>query len=156
MGIICHQLITCYIMFSGALLLLACVILVGLFALQHCGTHRVAFLFAPIVVIWLVAIFSIGLYNTIRWNPKIVKAFSPLYIIKFFSQTGKDGWIALGGILLSITGMLNLALDRILLLNNGSHRSLTLSCCYVFMNLVFIFVLFIYLFIFHLGLNLKA
>ncbi|XVE84259.1 hypothetical protein DITRI_Ditri16bG0156300 [Diplodiscus trichospermus] len=89
---------------NGELVLLACVILVGLFALQHFGTHRVAFMFAPIVIIWLVSIFSIGLYNIIRWNPKIVRAVSPYYIIKFFRETGKDGWISLGGILLSITG----------------------------------------------------
>ncbi|XWS30590.1 hypothetical protein CRYUN_Cryun24cG0131800 [Craigia yunnanensis] len=89
---------------NGELLLLACVILVGLFALQHFGTHRVAFMFAPIVIIWLVSIFSVGLYNIICWNPKIVRAISPYYIIKFFRETGKDGWISLGGILLSITG----------------------------------------------------
>ncbi|XP_050232365.1 potassium transporter 4 [Mercurialis annua] len=89
---------------KGELVLLACVILVGLFALQHVGTHRVAFLFAPIVIIWLFSIFSIGLYNIIHWNPRVVRAISPSYIIKFFSQTGKDGWISLGGILLSITG----------------------------------------------------
>ncbi|RZC60401.1 hypothetical protein C5167_022161 [Papaver somniferum] len=89
---------------NEAVILLACIILVGLFALQHCGTHKVAFLFAPIVVIWLISIFGIGLYNTIYWNPKIVFALSPHYIIKFFRETGKDGWIALGGILLSITG----------------------------------------------------
>ncbi|XP_050270590.1 potassium transporter 4 [Quercus robur] len=89
---------------NGELLLIACVILVGLFALQHFGTHRVAFMFAPVVIIWLVSIFSIGLYNTISWNPKVVRALSPYYIIKFFRETGKDGWISLGGILLSITG----------------------------------------------------
>ncbi|KAF3952379.1 hypothetical protein CMV_022054 [Castanea mollissima] len=89
---------------NGELLLIACVILVGLFALQHFGTHRVAFMFAPVVIIWLVSIFSIGLYNTIFWNPKVVRALSPYYIIKFFRETGKDGWISLGGILLSITG----------------------------------------------------
>ncbi|XP_030539497.1 potassium transporter 4 [Rhodamnia argentea] len=89
---------------KGELLLLACVILVGLFALQHFGTHRVAFMFAPIVIIWLISIFSIGVYNTIHWNPSIIRAISPYYIIKFFSETGKDGWISLGGILLSITG----------------------------------------------------
>ncbi|KAI3961183.1 hypothetical protein MKX01_035769 [Papaver californicum] len=65
---------------------------------------RVAFLFAPIVVIWLISIFVVGLYNTIYWNPKIVFALSPYYIIKFFRETGKDGWISLGGILLFITG----------------------------------------------------
>ncbi|XAR52065.1 hypothetical protein NMG60_11006917 [Bertholletia excelsa] len=89
---------------NGEVVLLACVVLVGLFALQHYGTHRVAFLFAPVVIIWLLSIFSIGLYNTIYWNPKIIYAISPHYIIKFFHETGKDGWISLGGILLSITG----------------------------------------------------
>uniref|UniRef100_A0A7N0URN9 Potassium transporter n=1 Tax=Kalanchoe fedtschenkoi TaxID=63787 RepID=A0A7N0URN9_KALFE len=89
---------------DGTVLVIACVILLGLFALQHYGTHRVAFMFAPIVIIWLISIFLIGIYNTIHWNPKIVKAFSPYYIIKFFRETGIDGWISLGGILLSITG----------------------------------------------------
>nr|KYP68559.1 Potassium transporter 4 [Cajanus cajan] len=89
---------------DGELVLLACVILVGLFALQHCGTHKVAFMFAPIVIIWLVSIFSIGLYNIICWNPRIIRAISPYYIIKFFAKTGKEGWISLGGILLCITG----------------------------------------------------
>ncbi|XP_043723806.1 potassium transporter 4 [Telopea speciosissima] len=89
---------------DGEMLLIACILLVGLFALQHFGTHRVAFMFAPIVIIWLLSIFSIGLYNTIHWNPRILSAISPYYIIKFFRETGKDGWISLGGILLSITG----------------------------------------------------
>ncbi|KAI4387668.1 hypothetical protein MLD38_000084 [Melastoma candidum] len=89
---------------SGQVLLIACVILVGLFALQHFGTHKVAFLFAPIIILWLLSIMCIGLYNIIHWNPKIVQALSPYYIIKFFKENGKDGWISLGGILLSITG----------------------------------------------------
>ncbi|CAA2933691.1 potassium transporter 4-like [Olea europaea subsp. europaea] len=89
---------------QGEVLFIACIILVGLFALQHVGTQKVGFFFAPIIFLWLISIFSVGLYNTIRWNPKIVLALSPHYIIKFFSQTGIDGWISLGGVLLSITG----------------------------------------------------
>ncbi|XP_010496406.1 PREDICTED: potassium transporter 4 isoform X2 [Camelina sativa] len=89
---------------DGELLVVACVVLVGLFALQHCGTHRVAFMFAPIVIIWLISILFIGLYNIIHWNPKIIHAISPHYIIKFFRVTGQDGWISLGGVLLSVTG----------------------------------------------------
>ncbi|KAH1206609.1 Potassium transporter 4 [Glycine max] len=85
--------------------LIACVILVGLFALQHYGTHKVAFVFAPVVIIWLAAIFSIGLYNIIYWNPKIFHAISPLYLIKFFIKNAKEGWISLGGMLLCITGL---------------------------------------------------
>ncbi|CAI9265314.1 unnamed protein product [Lactuca saligna] len=89
---------------NGSVLLLACVLLIGLFALQHTGTQRVAIVFAPIVIIWLLSIFGIGLYNIIHWNPKIIYALSPHYIITFFRHTGKDGWLALGGVLLSITG----------------------------------------------------
>ncbi|KAJ9537058.1 hypothetical protein OSB04_029791 [Centaurea solstitialis] len=88
----------------GAVLLLACVILVGLFALQHTGTQRVAVVFAPIVILWLISIFAIGLYNILHWNPKIVYALSPHYIITFFRETGGAGWLSLGGVLLSITG----------------------------------------------------
>ncbi|CAK9317857.1 unnamed protein product [Citrullus colocynthis] len=89
---------------NGTLLLIACAILVGLFALQHCGTHKVAFMFAPIVIIWLLSIFSIGLYNIIHWNPSIIRSISPHYVIKFLQITGKDGWLSLGGVLLAITG----------------------------------------------------
>ncbi|KAH9791533.1 Potassium transporter 4 [Citrus sinensis] len=89
---------------SGELLILACVILVGLFALQHFGTHKVAVMFAPIIIIWLISIFAVGLYNVIHWNPKVISAISPLYIIKYFRETGKTGWISLGGLLLCITG----------------------------------------------------
>ncbi|KAJ4775828.1 Potassium transporter [Rhynchospora pubera] len=84
--------------------IISCVVLVGLFALQHRGTHKVAFLFAPIVILWLLCIAILGVYNTFRWNRQIYRALSPYYIVKFFRLTGKDGWISLGGILLSITG----------------------------------------------------
>lgn len=86
--------------------LISCVILVGLFSLQHHGTHRVAFIFAPIVTTWLLCISSIGIYNIFQWNPHIFNALSPVYMLKFFRSTGNDGWISLGGVVLSITGIL--------------------------------------------------
>ncbi|XP_062230599.1 probable potassium transporter 2 [Phragmites australis] len=87
-----------------SVVLLSCIVLVGLFALQHRGTQKVAFMFTPIVIIWLFSIGGVGLYNILQWNPKIYQALSPYYVVKFFRTTGKDGWIALGGILLSLTG----------------------------------------------------
>lgn len=95
-----------FVSYPGSVVLLSCIVLVGLFALQHRGTQKVAFLFAPIVIIWLFSIGGIGLYNIIHWNPNIYRALSPYYMVKFFRKTGKDGWIALGGILLSMTGWL--------------------------------------------------
>lgn len=84
--------------------LITCLILVGLFALQHIGTHRVGFLFAPIILLWLLSISGVGIYNIIQWNPRVVSALSPYYVYKLFKLTGKDGWTSLGGIVLCITG----------------------------------------------------
>ncbi|KAJ0980781.1 hypothetical protein J5N97_009036 [Dioscorea zingiberensis] len=82
----------------------ACIVLMGLFALQHYGTHRVGFLFAPIMIAWLCCIGGIGIFNIIKWNPGVVRAISPIYIYDFFKKTGKDGWSSLGGVILCITG----------------------------------------------------
>ncbi|XP_050369448.1 probable potassium transporter 13 [Argentina anserina] len=84
--------------------LLACIILVILFALQHYGTHRVGFLFAPIMTAWLLCISGVGIYNIFRWNPGVICSLSPHYIYKFFKKTGKAGWSSLGGIVLCLTG----------------------------------------------------
>ncbi|OIS96514.1 PREDICTED: potassium transporter 2 [Nicotiana attenuata] len=87
-----------------AVIPITCFILVCLFALQHYGTHRVGFCFAPIVLIWLLCISALGLYNIIHWNPLVYKALSPCYMVKFLKKTRKGGWMSLGGILLCITG----------------------------------------------------
>lgn len=83
---------------------IACIILIGLFALQHYGTHRVGFLFAPVVILWLFTISAIGLYNIFHWNPHVYRALSPYYMYNFLKKTQKRGWMSLGGILLCITG----------------------------------------------------
>ncbi|XP_057948904.1 potassium transporter 6-like isoform X2 [Malania oleifera] len=75
-----------------------------LFALQHYGTHRVGFLFAPVVFTWLSCISAIGVYNIFHWNPQVYQALSPYYMFKFLKKTQKGGWMSLGGILLCITG----------------------------------------------------
>ncbi|XP_073300401.1 potassium transporter 6-like isoform X1 [Primulina huaijiensis] len=83
---------------------ITCVILIALFCLQHYGTHRVGFLFAPVVILWLLCISVIGVYNIFHWNPHVYQALSPYYIYKFLKKTQRSGWMSLGGILLCITG----------------------------------------------------
>lgn len=85
--------------------IVSCFILLVLFGLQHIGTRRVSSLFAPVILAWLVCNASIGVYNLIKWNPDILRALSPYYMYYFFKMDGKEGWIALGGVLLSITGL---------------------------------------------------
>ena len=91
-------------LFADAVIPITCFILVCLFALQHYGTHRLGFFFAPIVLTWLLCISALGLYNIIHWNPHVYQALSPYYMFKFLKKTRKGGWMSLGGILLCITG----------------------------------------------------
>ncbi|KAK4778088.1 hypothetical protein SAY87_018275 [Trapa incisa] len=87
-----------------AVIPISCFILICLFALQHWGTHRIGFLFAPVVLLWLICISALGLYNILHWNPYVYKAFSPYYMFKFLRKTRMGGWMSLGGVLLCITG----------------------------------------------------
>ncbi|KAL9246679.1 hypothetical protein vseg_020184 [Gypsophila vaccaria] len=89
---------------NGALVSIICIVLVGLFALQHRGGHKISILFAPIVTLWLLSIAALGTYNVIKWNPEVYRALSPYYAYKFFKDTRKDGWLSIGGLLLCITG----------------------------------------------------
>jgi KUP system potassium uptake protein len=90
--------------FADAVIPITCFILVCLFALQHYGTHKVGFFFAPIVLTWLLCISTLGLYNIFKWNTHVYKALSPYYMFKFLKKTRISGWLSLGGILLCITG----------------------------------------------------
>ncbi|PPD92742.1 hypothetical protein GOBAR_DD10302 [Gossypium barbadense] len=47
---------------------------------------------------------GIGIYNIWKYDSSVLKAFSPVYIYRYFRRGGKDGWTSLGGIMLSITG----------------------------------------------------
>ncbi|KAK9716635.1 hypothetical protein RND81_06G247100 [Saponaria officinalis] len=88
----------------GALLSIICIVLVGLFALQHRGNHKISFMFAPIVTLWLLSIAALGVYNIIKWNPDVYRGLSPYYAYKLFKETRKTGWLSIGGLLLCIAG----------------------------------------------------
>ncbi|RVX02568.1 putative potassium transporter 12 [Vitis vinifera] len=91
-------------MSNEIVVLVAVVILVGLFSMQHYGTDRVGWLFAPIVLLWFLVIGGIGIFNIWKYDSSVLKAFSPVYIYRYFKRGGRDGWTSLGGIMLSITG----------------------------------------------------
>ncbi|CDY13239.1 BnaC09g24170D [Brassica napus] len=122
-----------YSSIPSTVVMIACALLVGLFVLQHRGTNKVAFLFAPIMILWLFSIATVGLYNIFKWNPSVYKALSPHYIYKFFRDTGKEGWLSLGGILLCITGTEAIFAE----LGQFSAKSVRFAfCCVVYPCLV--------------------
>lgn len=91
-------------MSNDVVVLVAVFILVGLFSMQHYGTDKVGWLFAPVVLLWFLLIGGIGIYNIYNYDSSVLKAFSPLYIYRYLKRGKKKGWTSLGGIMLSITG----------------------------------------------------
>ncbi|KAG8375498.1 hypothetical protein BUALT_Bualt10G0106600 [Buddleja alternifolia] len=79
-------------------------ILIVLFCVQRFGTDKVGYLFAPVILIWFLAISGIGLYNLFKHDPTVLRAANPAYIIQYFQRNGKRAWISLGGVILCITG----------------------------------------------------
>ena len=78
-------------------------ILVGVFAIQRFGTHRIGRVFGPVMVVWFVVIAVAGLGRVVG-HPEILKALSPTYGVEFFGRHFGVAFISLGAIVLTITG----------------------------------------------------
>src|SRR6185437_14770411 len=79
------------------------VILLGLFLLQKFGSARVGGLFAPVMCVWFTAIALLGLHTIVR-APEILLALNPYYAVRFFHSHGIAAFLALGGVVLAVTG----------------------------------------------------
>lgn len=89
---------------TTALVLVSIAILVGLFSIQQFGTGKVGFMFAPVLALWFFSLGSIGIYNLVKHDITVLRAFNPAYIYYFFKKNSMDAWSALGGCVLCITG----------------------------------------------------
>jgi KUP system potassium uptake protein len=89
--------------FEHSVLPLTILILVGLFAVQSRGTARVAAFFAPVMLVWFVAIAAAGLLH-IHDDPGVLYAINPWYAVRFVSEHGHIGLVTLGAVFLVVTG----------------------------------------------------
>ena len=78
-------------------------IIVGLFAVQSRGTASVAAWFGPITAIWFVALALGGLVHIME-RPDILAAVNPVSGVRFLTQHGMAGFLALGAVFLAVTG----------------------------------------------------
>jgi KUP system potassium uptake protein len=88
---------------SHLILPIAGTILALLFLGQRWGTHRVGSLFGPVMVLWFVAIAAAGIGEVIR-KPGILLGLSPTYAGAFVLDHPYIAFIAMGAVVLSITG----------------------------------------------------
>ena len=98
------RIITSFAYLADVVVIVAVVILIGLFCMQHYGTDKVGWLFAPLVLLWFILIGSVGVVNIHKYNSSVLKAYNPVYIFRYFKRGKSEIWASLGGVMLSITG----------------------------------------------------
>ncbi len=82
---------------------LTLVILVVLFAVQKQGTARVGAAFGPVMLVWFTTLAVLGVINIIA-HPRVLLALNPYYAFAFFQLDGWIAFLALGSVVLVVTG----------------------------------------------------
>ncbi|MGY0196451.1 potassium transporter Kup [Leptothrix sp. BB-4] len=79
------------------------VVLTGLFAVQRFGTGGIGKFFGPITLVWFFVLIALGLPHVFE-NPAVLVALSPGHAIHFFAENTLVAFIALGAVVLCVTG----------------------------------------------------
>jgi KUP system potassium uptake protein len=78
-------------------------IIAVLFGAQRFGTHMVGRFFGPIMVLWFAVLAVLGGAQVVR-DPAILRGLSPLYAVLFVVEHPTIAFVAMGAVVLSITG----------------------------------------------------
>jgi KUP system potassium uptake protein len=79
------------------------VIIIGLFVLQRRGSAKVGAVFGPIMLLWFATIAVLGVGAIVR-EPQVLWALNPWHGFVFFRDNGGHAFLALGGVVLALTG----------------------------------------------------
>jgi KUP system potassium uptake protein len=82
---------------------LTIVILIGLFSIQRHGTANVGGLFGPVVCLWFVVLALLGAIEIAR-DPAVLLALNPAYAFVFLKDNPLPAFLALGAVVLAVTG----------------------------------------------------
>jgi len=82
---------------------IALLILVGLFVFQRRGTASIGALFGPVMLLWFAVLTLLG-GLAIAAHPAVLAAVNPLHALEFLAGNGRLGFLALGAVVLCITG----------------------------------------------------
>ena len=83
---------------------LAVGILVALFALQSRGTEKVGRLFGPIMLMYFATLATLGLMYVVKMPSIIIETLNPLNALQFFLTDGFRAFVAMGSVVLAVTG----------------------------------------------------
>ncbi len=82
---------------------MATVIIVALFVVQRFGTGSVGRFFGPFMLLWFATLAAVGLGSVVR-DPSVLVGLSPTYAVSFVVAHPMLTFIAMGAIVLTITG----------------------------------------------------
>ncbi len=89
--------------FKELVLPISIAILIGLFAIQSRGTAAVGKLFGPIMLVYFAVIAVLGVMG-IMAAPEILWSVNPIYAVRFFTIDPMLAFLALGSVILAVTG----------------------------------------------------
>ena len=89
--------------FKAYVLPITLVILTGLFFIQHRGTDTVGMFFGPVMVGWFSVLGVLGALEIAR-HPSVLAALNPMYAIHFIGSHTALAFLALGSVVLAVTG----------------------------------------------------
>ena len=82
---------------------ISCAVIVGLFAVQYRGTGGVGRVFGPVMAVWFATIGLLGAIQ-IAAVPHVLSAVSPHHLVLFCLRHGWLAFVALGSVVLAVTG----------------------------------------------------
>ncbi|MFM2399783.1 MAG: hypothetical protein RL341_1940, partial [Pseudomonadota bacterium] len=83
---------------------LVVVVITLLYFVQKRGTGKIGVVFGPVMVLWFVTLGGLGIANVIEGDARILQAFNPLNAWQFVADNKVIAFIALGAIVLCVTG----------------------------------------------------
>ena len=89
--------------FTPFVLPIAVLILIGLYMIQSVGTARVGAFFGPIMMVYFLTLTVLGLINILD-HPQVLVALNPWYALQFFVTDKLLAFLALGSVVLAVTG----------------------------------------------------
>lgn len=101
-------------------------ILIGLFSIQAHGTSAVGKLFGPVIMVYFAVLALLGAISILQ-TPQVLGALSPIHAARFFLADPALAFLALGSIVLAVTGAEALYAD----MGHFGRKAIMISWLYV-------------------------
>lgn len=89
--------------YHDLILPLTLLVITGLFAVQRFGTGGIGKAFGPVMLVWFITLALLGVPHIVD-NPRVLAAINPLYAARFCLEYRWIAFVALGAVVLVVTG----------------------------------------------------